>query len=87
MKWKVILTRSDTVQESAGTLFTVKALAPQPVNGSMGQLTPTVKSVGGVKTTLSQYSAKETLHVSVGVGVAVGVGVTVAVGLGVIDGV
>ncbi len=75
LKWKVILTRSDTVQESAGTLFTVKPPGPQPLNGSMGQLTPTVKSVGGVKTTLSQFSTLVTVHVSVGVGVTVGVGV------------
>ena len=75
LKWKVILTRSDTVQESAGTLFTVKPPGPQPLNGSTGQLTSTVKSVGRVKTTLSQYPALVTVHVSVGVGVGVAVGV------------
>jgi hypothetical protein len=77
-------------------LFMVNPPAPQPVNGSMGQLTPTVKSVGGVKKVLPQPSALVTTHVSVGVGVgltgvavtvAVGVGVTVTVGVGVIDGV
>jgi hypothetical protein len=89
LKWNVMSARSDTVQESAGTLFTVKPPGPQPVNGSMGQLTPTEKSVGGVRTMLSQSDAKATTHVSVGVGVgvAVGVGVTVAVGVGVFDGV
>jgi hypothetical protein len=86
LKWKVIVVRSDTVQESAGTLFTVKPPGPQPLNGSTGQLTPTVKSVGGGKKKVPQ-GALFTLHVSVGVGVAVGVGVTDAVGEGVIDGV
>jgi hypothetical protein len=93
LKWKVILTKSDTVQESAGTLFTVRPLASQK---SRGQLTPTVKSVGGVKKVLPQPSALLTTHVSVGVGVGltgvavtvgVGVGVTVTVGVGVIDAV
>ena len=84
MKWKVSVMRSDTVAESAGMLFTVKKLG---LTSSTGQLTLTVKSVGGLKTTLSQFSALNTLHVSVGVGVAVGVGVTGAVGVGVIDGV
>ena len=64
--------RSDTVAESAGMLFTVKKLGK---TSSTGQLTLTVKSVGGVKITLSQFPALNTLHVSVGVGVAVGVGV------------
>jgi hypothetical protein len=63
-------------------LFTVK---PSARTLSTGQLTLTVKSVGGVKT--SPQSALVTVHVSVGVGVAVGVGVTDAVGEGVIDGV
>ena len=62
-----MITRSDTVQESAGTSFTVKPPAPQPPP-STGQLTLTVKSVGGVKTTLSQFSALNTLQVSVGFG-------------------
>ncbi len=46
LKWNVIVMRSDTVQESAGTLFTVKPPAPQK---STGQLTLTLKSVGGGK--------------------------------------
>jgi hypothetical protein len=75
----------------------VKPAAKQPLNGSMGQLTPTVKSVGGVTTTLLQFSTLVTTQVSVGVGVGLGVdvgvgvglgvGVAVAVGVGVIDGV
>ena len=63
------------MQESAGTLFTVKPPGPQPLNGSMGQLTPTLKSVGGLKKILPQPSANFTTHVSVGVGAGVGVGV------------
>jgi hypothetical protein len=86
LKWKVIALRSDTVQESAGTLFTVKAPTPQPPNGSTGQLTLTLKSVGGGKKNVPQ-GAEITTHVSVGVVVAVGVGVTVTVGVGVFDGV
>src|SRR6266496_3847611 len=67
LKWNVIVMRSDTVQESAGTLFTVKPPAPQK---STGQLTLTLKSVGGLKK--SRQSALITLHVSVGVAVGVG---------------
>ena len=87
-----MITRSDTVQESAGRSFTVKPPAPQPPP-STGQLTLTVKSVGGVKTTLSQFSALNTLQVSVGFAVGVGVpngrvggGVRVGVAVGVTTG-
>jgi hypothetical protein len=56
-------------------LFTVKPPAPQPPNGkSTGQLSPTVKSVGGGKENVP-HGAKVTVHVSVGVAVGVGVGV------------
>lgn len=79
LKWKVSVMRSDTVQESAGTSFTVKLAGPQI---STGQVTLTLKSVGGGKKNVPQ-SALNTLHVSVGVGVGACLGVSVAVRIGV----
>ena len=79
LKWN--LTEPVTVQESAGTPFTVKPPGLQP---PMGQVTKTKKSVRG-KETSSQGVGGATLHASpaVAVGVAVGVAVIVAVGVGV----
>jgi hypothetical protein len=64
-----MVVRSDTVAESAGMLFTVKPPAPPP---STGQLTLTLKSVGGGKKNVPQ-GALITTQVSVAVGVGVGV--------------
>jgi hypothetical protein len=71
LKWNVIVVRSDTVAESAGMLFTVKPPGPPP---STGQLTLTLKSVGGGKKNVRQ-GALITTQVSVADGVGVGVGV------------
>jgi hypothetical protein len=79
LKWKVSVMRSDTVQESAGTSFTVKWAGPQR---STGQVTLTLKSVGGGKKRGSQ-SALNTLHVSVGVGFGAGIGVAVILRAGI----
>ncbi len=79
LKWK--LTEPVTVQESAGTPFTVK---PPGLQLPAGQLTKTKKSVRG-KETSSQGVGGATLHaspaVAVGVGVEVVIGVAVAVGV------
>jgi hypothetical protein len=77
---------------SAGVPFTVKSLASR-VAGSTGSLTSISKTVGGVKTILSQPAlmTEQAIGVDVGVAVAgavaVGVAVAVAVAVGVTVGV
>jgi hypothetical protein len=71
-KWKVTVTRSDTVNEFAPMLLTRKPLG---WTTSTGQLICTMKSVGAVETTLPQKLTSLIEHFPVGVVVGVGVGV------------
>ena len=72
LKWKVIVVFPFiNTNELAGVPFTVKSLA-STVPGSAGPLTFTVKSVGGVPTTILPQPELVTEQP---VGVAVGVGV------------
>ena len=81
LKWKVIVVFPFiNTNELAGVPFTVKSLA-STVPGSAAPLRLTVKSVGGMPTTMPPQPELVTEQpVGVGVGVAVGVGVGVALG-------
>jgi hypothetical protein len=77
-KWKIISVPLKTVTEFAGVPFTMKTLPSKPPPGA---LKLTVKSVGGVPTTMLPHGG-ELLVTEQPAGDGVGVGGTVAVGGG-----
>ena len=91
-KWKIICVPPlKTVTEFAGVPFTMKTLPSTPPSGA---LRLTVKSVGGVPTTMLPHGGELLVTeqpagdgVGVGLGGTVAVGVTVAVRVGVAVGV